>query len=378
MPKSNLFSELKIKSKTFRNRIILSPMCQYKSEEGFITEWHRQHYSRFAFSGLGGAFIESTAVTKTGRITHGCSGIWEDAQVSGLKTITTVFKEYGCVSGIQLAHSGRKGSSLRPWDGATSIEKNDGSEDVWATVAPSAIPLNDKSQTPKELTIDEMNKIKSDFCNATSRANEAGFEMLEIHGAHGYLLHSFFSPLSNQRHDQYGGSLKNRMSYILEVVQAVRSVWPDEKPLFYRISSSDGIDGGITIDHNITLVKSLEALGVDVIDCSSGGIIGSPILAKSRLVPGFQVPYSQKIKAETNSKTMAVGAIIDAEQAEAIITNKRADLIALGRELLADTQWVYRAATRLSPDSAKKFLPPSYSFYLTRRDKWLDREADPA
>ena len=202
--------------------------------------------------------------------------------------------------------------------------------------------------------------------------------MLEIHGAHGYLLHSFFSPLSNQRHDQYGGSLKNRMSYILEVVQAVRAVWPDEKPLFYRISSSDGIDGGITIDHSITLVKSLEALGVDVIDCSSGGIIGSPILSKSRLIPGFQVPYSQKIKAETHSKTMAVGTIIDAEQAEAIITNKRADLVALGRELLADTQWVYRAATKLSPDSAKKFLPPSYSFYLTRRDKWLDREADPA
>ena len=377
MSKSNLFSELKIRSQSFRNRIVLSPMCQYKANNGFITDWHRQHYSRFAFSGLGGAFIEATAVAKSGRITHGCTGIWKDEHVDGLKEITKVFKEHDCVSGIQIAHAGRKGSCLRPWDGATSIKKNNGLEDLWETCAPSSIAVNESFQTPRELSIQDIEKIKSDFCDAARRANEANFDMLEIHGAHGYLLHSFFSPLSNFRSDKYGGSLENRMLLPLEIVKAVRDVWPLKKPLFYRISSSDYVEGGNTISDNIILVQSLAGLGIDVIDCSSGGISGSPILAKSPIIPGFQVPYSQKIKEEVNIHTMAVGAIIDAEQAEDIISSNRADLVAIGRELLADPQWTYKAASKLIPENAHAYLPKSYSFYLSRRDKWLDRSAKP-
>ena len=377
MSKTKLFSELKIRGVSFRNRIILSPMCQYKAKNGFINEWHKQHYARFAFSGLGGAFIEATAVTENGRITHGCTGLWQDEQIDGLKQITEVFKQFGCVSGIQLAHSGRKGSCLRPWDGATSIKNNNSSENMWVTYAPSPIPVSEDSLIPKELSIDEIAKIKEDFCDATHRANEAGFEMLEIHGAHGYLLHSFFSPLSNQRRDKYGGNINNLMSFPVEVVKAVRAIWPDEKPLFYRISSTDNIKGGLSINDNIVLANVLRDCGVDVIDCSSGGIKGSPILAKSRLVPGYQVPFAEEIKKRSGVKTMAVGAIIDAEQAEKIIKTERADLIALGRELLADPQWTYKAALQLNPKNAYESLPPSYSFYLSRRDKWLDRSAQP-
>ena len=349
MSKSKLFSELKIKSQSLRNRIVLSPMCQYKAKNGFISDWHRQHYSRFAFSGLGGAFIEATAVSKNGRITHGCTGIWKDEHVDGLKDITKVFKEHNCVSGIQLAHAGRKASCLRPWDGATSIIKNNGPEDLWETYAPSALAVNENFQTPRELSIQNIEKIKSDFCNAAKRANEANFEMLEIHGAHGYLLHSFFSPLSNHRSDKYGGTLENRMLLPLEIVKDVRNVWPLNKPLFYRVSSSDYVEGGNTITDNIILAQALADLGVDIIDCSSGGISGSPILAKSPIVPGFQVPYSQKIKEEVDIQTMAVGAIIDAEQAETIISSNRADLVAIGRELLADPQCTYKSALKLSP-----------------------------
>ena len=377
MSNSHLFSELKIKSINFRNRIILSPMCQYFAQDGFITDWHKQHYSRFAFSGLGGAFLEATAVTKDGRITHGCLGIWKDHHIDKLREITAIFQEHKCVSGIQLAHSGRKGSCLRPWDGAISIIENTSDEKPWATFAPSPIPTSEGWQTPKELKKAEMEEIKLEFYNAANRANEAGFSMLEIHGAHGYLLHSFVSPISNKRTDNYGGNLANRISFPLEIVKIVRKAWPEHKPLFYRISSSDNINGGLTIEDNIILAKSLKNLGVDVIDCSSGGIKKSPTLSETRLVPGFQVPYSQQIKNEAKIKTMAVGAIIGAAQADSIITNDRADLVALGRELLADTQWSYKAAQKLDPERAKEFLPPSYSFYLTRRDAFLDRSADP-
>ena len=374
---SKLFSELKIKSIRFNNRVVLSPMCQYKATNGLVTDWHYQHYSRFAFSGLGGAFMEATAVSKEGRITHGCTGIWSDNQIGGLKKIAEVFKEHKCAIGIQLAHAGRKASCLRPWDGATSILKSEGPEKLWPIFAPSPIAINEKSKVPIKLEKKDIDRIKNDFVSAAIRANKAGFDMLEIHGAHGYLLHSFFSPLTNFREDEYGGSIENRMKFPLEVVEAVREAWPDGKPLFYRISSTDGQSGGVNIEDTIILAKMLKQLGVDVIDCSSGGISGSSTLAKSKIIPGFQVPYAHKLKKCVSIKTMAVGAIIDALQAEKIISQKRADLVALGRELLADTQWVYKAASTLTPENAKNYLPKSYSFYLSRRDRLLDRKAKP-
>ena len=378
MSETPLFSSLKIKSKTFRNRVVLSPMCQYKAKDGIISDWHLQHYSRFAFSGLGAAFIEATGVSPEGRIGHGCTGIWSDDHVEGLSKIVKTFNQYDCLSGIQLAHAGRKASFLRPWDGASPITENDKIEPAWQTIGPSAIPINNSSPVPKEMTIEDINRVKEDFKNAAIRANIAGFDIIEIHGAHGYLLHSFFSPISNMRNDQYGGNFENRIRFAMEMIADINSVWPENKPLFYRLSSIDAPGQGATIEDNVQLAKSLKIAGVDVIDCSSGGITGSPVLTKSKIIPGFQVPYSEKIKKEAEISSMAVGAIINADQANEIILNKRADLVAMGRELLADTQWVYKAATHFKLENAKSFLPDSYSFYLSRRDDFLDRSAKPA
>ena len=378
MSETPLFSSLKIKSKTFRNRVVLSPMCQYKAKDGIISDWHLQHYSRFAFSGLGAAFIEATGVSPEGRIGHGCTGIWSDDHVEGLSKIVKTFNQYDCLSGIQLAHAGRKASFLRPWDGASPITENDKIEPAWQTIGPSAIPINDSSPVPKEMTIEDINRVKEDFKNAAIRANIAGFDIIEIHGAHGYLLHSFFSPISNMRNDQYGGNFENRIRFAMEIIADIKSVWPENKPLFYRLSSIDAPGQGATIEDNVKLAKSLKIAGVDVIDCSSGGITGSPVLTKSKIIPGFQVPYSEKIKKDAKISSMAVGAIINADQANEIILNKRADLVAMGRELLADTQWVYKAATHFKLENAKSFLPDSYSFYLSRRDDFLDRSAKPA
>ncbi len=373
-----LFSSFKIKSKSFRNRIVLSPMCQYKAKDGVISDWHFQHYSRFAFSGLGAAFVEATGVSPEGRIGHGCTGIWSDNHVEGLSKIAKIFNEFKCLSGIQLAHAGRKASYLRPWDGASPITENDKVEPAWQTIGPSAIPINNSSPVPKEMTVEDINKVREDFKKAAQRADKAGFDIIEIHGAHGYLLHSFFSPLSNQRNDQYGGSFENRIRFALEIIADIKSVWPDNKPLFYRLSSIDAPGQGANLEDNIKLAKSLKSVGVDVIDCSSGGITGSPVLTKSKIVPGFQVPYSEKIKKDAEISSMAVGAIISADQANEIISNKRADLVAMGRELLADTQWAYKAATYFNLKNAKDYLPDSYSFYLSRRDEYLDRAAKPA
>ena len=378
MSETPLFSSLKIKSKTFRNRVVLSPMCQYKAKDGIISDWHLQHYSRFAFSGLGAAFIEATGVSPEGRIGHGCTGIWNDDHVKGVSKFVKIFNEYDCLSGIQLAHAGRKASFLRPWDGASPITENDKIEPAWQTIGPSAIPINNSSPVPKEMTIEDINRVKEDFKNAAIRANIAGFDIIEIHGAHGYLLHSFFSPISNMRNDQYGGNFENRIRFAMEIIADIKSVWPENKPLFYRLSSIDAPGQGATIEDNVQLAKSLKIAGVDVIDCSSGGITGSPVLTKSKIIPGFQVPYSEKIKKEAEISSMAVGAIINADQANEIILNKRADLGARGRELLADTQWVYKAATQFKLEKAKACLPDSYSFYLSRRDDFLDRSAKPA
>jgi len=373
-----LFSPFKIKSKTLRNRIVLSPMCQYKAKDGMISEWHLQHYSRFAFSGLGGAFIEATGVSPEGRIGHGCTGIWSDNHIEGLSKITKTFKDYNCVSGIQLAHAGRKASFLRPWDGASPITNEDTIEPAWQTIGPSAIPINDKSPVPKEMTKEDINKVRNEFRLAAQRADKAGFDMIEIHGAHGYLLHSFFSPISNQRNDEYGGSFENRIRFALEIIADIKSVWPDDKPIFYRLSSIDAPGEGATLEDNVRLAIALKQSGIDVIDCSSGGITGSPVLTKSKIIPGFQVPYSEKIKKEAEISSMAVGAIINPEQANDIIMKNRADLVAIGRELLADTQWVYKAATYFGLENSKDYLPESYSFYLSRRDEFLDRDAKPA
>ena len=353
-------------------------MVQTSSYDGFANNWHLVHLGSRAVGGAGLVMTEATAVEKKGRISLNDLGIWKDAHIPKLLEISSFIKNQGSVPGIQLAHAGRKASYLRPWDGASPITENDKAEPAWQTIGPSAIPINNSSPVPKEMTVEDINKVREDFKKAAQRADKAGFDIIEIHGAHGYLLHSFFSPLSNQRNDQYGGSFENRIRLALEIIADIKSVWPDNKPLFYRLSSIDAPGQGANLEDNIKLAKSLKSVGVDVIDCSSGGITGSPVLTKSKIIPGFQVPYSEKIKKDAEISSMAVGAIISADQANEIISNKRADLVAMGRELLADTQWVYKAATYFNLENAKDYLPDSYSFYLSRRDEYLDRAAKPA
>ena len=377
---SKLFDPIKIRGEEIKNRSWVSPMCQYSCEDGYANNWHMVHLGSRAVGGAGLVMSEAAAVEPEGRISPWDLGIWKDEHIEPLKEITKFISEQGSTPAIQLAHAGRKASAKEPWKGGLPLDKEDEEKGIysWKTVAPSSIALAEGWQVPKALEKKEIDDLVLSYVKSAKLAIEAGFQVLEIHAAHGYLLHSFLSPIANKRNDEYGGSLNNRMRFGLEVVESVRTVWPEKKPLFFRISSVDGAENGTKFEENISYARELKKAGVDIIDCSSGGIGGSPVLTKSKIIPGFQVPYSERIKKEANINTMAVGAIIEPDQAEDIITNGRADLIAIGRELLADTQWVYKAATKFGLSNSKDFLPDSYSFFLSRRDDYLDRSAKPA
>ncbi len=373
MAKSHLFSPFAIRSLTLRNRVVMSPMCQYMAIEGRMQGWHFAHHGRFAAGGLAVAFVEATGVTRNGRITHGCTGIWEDGQIEGLKRVTSLYKSFGVIPGIQIGHAGRRASCERPWDGAAPIKRASGPEPAWQTVGPSALPEKDGAPVPKELSEGEINEIVEAFKAAAHRALAAGFDILEIHGAHGYLIHSFFSPVSNRRSDSYGGSLENRMRFPLMVAEALRAIWPKDKPLFYRASSVDNVPGGLPIEDTVALAKALKEHGIDVMDCSSGGMSGPATLSSARIKPGYQVPYAAAVRRGAGIPTMAVGAIIEPKQAEAILADGDADLIALGRQLMAEPHWLYRAAIELGEENPSTVLDPHYSFYLERREKVLER-----
>lgn len=341
-------------------------MCQYLAVDGRIQDWHLAHHGRLALSGFACIFVEATAVTRDGRITHGCTGIWEDAQIEGMKRITDLHRAYGVVPGIQIGHAGRRASMARPWEGAHPLPA-DGDEKPWPAAGPSAVPERDGYPVPRELSVAEIEDIVEAFASAARRSLAAGFEIVEIHGAHGYLLHSFFSPIANRRSDAYGGSLAKRMHLPLQVADAVRRVWPKDKALFYRVSAVDGLDGGLTLEDSVALAKELKARGIDVIDCSSGGIAGPVTLSGRKLKRGFQVPFADTIRRDAAIATMAVGAIIDGPQAEAILKAGEADLIAIGREALADPNWAYHAAKALGLADPCAVLPRQYGFYLERR-----------
>ncbi|WP_210490909.1 NADH:flavin oxidoreductase/NADH oxidase [Microvirga antarctica] len=362
-PGPHLFTPLTIRAATFRNRIVLSPMCQYQAVDGHIGRWHLAHHSRFALGGLGAAILEATSVTADGRITPGCTGIYDDAHISGLRSITELYRDHGVLSGIQLSHAGRKGSTARPWEGAAPLEAN-GEEPAWRTVAPSAVPARPEWPVPLALCEDGIAAIVEAFRTATLRSYEAGFDFVEIHGAHGYLIHSFLSPLANQRNDRFGGSLENRMRFALMVAEAVRSVSSHDRPIFYRASVIDDVEGGVTLEDSIVLATALRERGVDVVDCSAGGIVGPVALGLLKQKPNFQVPLAAAIRAKAGVATMAVGLIIDPVSAENAVANGHADLIALGRELMADSNWVYRAARQLGVSNPEKVFPPEYAFYL--------------
>ena len=375
---SKLFEPIQLREIKSRNRIVVSPMCQYSANDGHVTDWHLVHLGKFAQGGAGIVFTEATAVEARGRITHGDTGIWSDAHVAGLHRVSSFVKSQGAVPGIQLAHAGRKASMARPWYGNGPLTQADlqRGDKPWQIVAPSDIPIGDEWLKPKPMDKRELDEVKAAFVAAAKRAHEAGFEIVELHAAHGYLLHTFLSPLSNLRADEYGGSRANRMRFPLEVAQAVRAAWPAQKPLFTRVSSIDDVEGGWSIEDTVAFAKELKSVGVDVVDCSSGGILGSATAATKTLlkrVPGFQIPFAERIRKEAGVTTMAVGLILTAQQAEEALKAGSADLIAVGREALYDPNWPLHAALALGVDPEYAHWPMQYGWWLTRRDGLLKK-----
>ena len=336
-----LFEPLSIKSITLKNRIAVSPMCEYSAEDGFANDWHLVHLGSRAVGGAGLIISEACAVSPEGRITAQDIGIWKEAHIANLKRITHFIKLQGSVAAVQLAHAGRKASCAQPWKGGQQLTENEGG---WQTVGPSAIAFTEGTLAPVALSKEAIKQVVDNFKIAALRSLEAGFEVLEIHAAHGYLIHEFYSPLSNFRDDEYGGSFENRIRLLMEIVEAVQSVWPADLPVFVRISATDWVDNGWNLNDSILLCKILKEKGVDLIDCSSGGNIGH---AKIPVGPGYQVPFSDQIKKQTAMFTGAVGMITEAQQAEEILNKKEADLIIIAREFLRDPYFPLHAADTL-------------------------------
>jgi len=338
----NLFQPLSIRSITLKNRIVVSPMCQYSSTDGFATDWHLVHLGSRAVGGAALVMAEASAVTADGRISPGDLGIWKDEHIANLARIAHFIREQNSIPAIQLAHAGRKASISRPWEGDSPISPEEGG---WTPIfAPSAIAFNNGAQVPHALSKQEIGIIVQAFADAARRALKAGFQVVEIHAAHGYLLHEFLSPLSNHRDDEYGGSFENRTRAVKEVVEAVRSVWLAELPLFIRLSATDWVEGGWDLDQSIRLAAMLKPLGVDLVDCSSGGLVPD---ARIPAGPGFQVPFAKAIREQVDILTGAVGIITDAEQADDILRKGEADIILMAREFLRDPYWPLHAAFKL-------------------------------
>ncbi len=366
MTSPTLLSPLTVRGLTLKNRVVISPMCQYSAIDGVVTDWHLVHLGRFAIGGAALVFVEATGVEARGRISPGDVGLWNDEQARALARIADFLKANGAAAGIQLAHAGRKGSTRRPWDGGAELAAGDlaKGEPPWETLAPSAIPFADNYPRPRAMSLADMAEVILAFRQATQRAEDAGFDVVEIHAAHGYLLHEFLSPLANHRTDQYGGDLAGRMRFPLEVVETVRAIWPTSKPLFLRVSASDYVDGGLIVDDTIAFAGAAKALGVDVVDCSSGGNTPTP----PTLYPGYQVPYAQAVRAGADIATMAVGLILDPRQAEDILIEGKADLIALARPALDDPNFAIHASAFLTG-------APDYGLAPTPAKSGLDRLA---
>jgi 2,4-dienoyl-CoA reductase-like NADH-dependent reductase (Old Yellow Enzyme family) len=338
---SHLFDPLKIRGVTFRNRIGVSPMCQYSYDEGMENDWGLVHLGSRAVGGAGLVIAEATAVEARGRISPKDLGIWTDAHVPPLARVAKFIEAQGAVAGIQLAHAGRKASTKVPWEGGGNVPDDEGG---WEIVAPSPIAFDQKYRVPHELAKEEIRGIQKAFIDGTVRAREAGFRFVELHSAHGYLSHSFLSPLSNQRSDEYGGSFENRIRFTMETARAMRAAWPEELPFCVRLSCSDWAPGGWTIEDSVELSRRLKSEGVDLIDCSSGGLVPH---AKIEIGPGYQVPFADAIRNGAGIATAAVGLITDPKQADSIIREGKADLVLLAREMLRDPYWPVRAAVAL-------------------------------
>jgi 2,4-dienoyl-CoA reductase-like NADH-dependent reductase (Old Yellow Enzyme family) len=340
---ASLFSPLKIKNITLKNRIVMSPMCQYSSIDGFSNDWHMVHLGTRAIGGTGLIIAEATAVAPEGRITPADLGLWKDEHIQGLSKIVDFLHFHGAVTGIQLAHAGRKASCSVPHDGGNQLALDNGG---WQTVAPGDLPFKDGDRVPEPLNTEGINKLISDFRAAAMRARIAGFDVIEIHAAHGYLLHEFLSPLSNNRKDEYGGSFENRIRLLINIIEAVKTEWPEENPLFVRISATEWTEGGWTTDDSVRLANIIKDKGVDLIDCSSGGNVYN---VKIPLLPGYQVPLSEEVR-KTGIMTGAVGLITSANQAESILQEGKADLVLFARELLRNPYLPLNAAREQGAD----------------------------
>ena len=350
-----LFTPLEVGGVTLRNRIGMSPMCQYSSVDGFATDWHVIHHASRAIGGVGLSIVEASAVTPEGRISPNDLGIWNDAHVEGLARVVDAIHEYGAAAGIQLAHAGRKACVARPWDGGLAIPPTDPGH--WRAIGPSAIAYDDAHQVPHAMDSQEIADVVVAFTAAAVRAASAGFDVVEVHAAHGYLLHEFLSPLANTRSDAYGTDFDGRTRLLLEVVDAVRAATPSDRPVLVRISATDHVDGGWTLEDTVRLTPLLYGAGAALIDCSSGGLHPAQQIAAG---PGYQVPYARAVRS-ARVPTAAVGIITEPQQAEQLLQDGDCDLVLLGRELLRDPYWPQRAARALGVDAAAAGLvPPQY------------------
>ena len=341
---SQLFSPLTLRALTVRNRVFVSPMCQYSSGDGAPNDWHFVHLGSRAVGGAGLVMTEATAVAPEGRITPSDLGLWSDAQVEAFRRLAAFIRAQGAAAGIQLAHAGRKASTDVPWRGGKPLPPAEGS---WETLAPSAVPFSASWPSPRAMTPADLAAVRDQFVGAARRALDAGFDVVEIHAAHGYLLHQFLSPLSNRRDDGYGGSFANRVRFPLEIAQAVRAAWPDDRPVFMRVSSTDWVDGGWNLSSSIELAKLLKAVGIDLVDCSGGGLVPD---AKIPAGPGFQTPAAAAIRREAGIATAAVGLITSPQQAEQIVATGQADAVFLAREFLRHPYWPLEAARALGAE----------------------------
>jgi 2,4-dienoyl-CoA reductase-like NADH-dependent reductase (Old Yellow Enzyme family) len=364
-----LFSPMTIRGLSLRNRIVVPPMHQYSAVKGFPTDWHLMNAGKFAAGGAGLVVVESTKVERRGCGTVGDLGVWDDAFIAPLSRLVRFIKEQGAAAGIQLGHSGRKARARRPWEGDGPLQRTLEIDDwdAWSPVAPSAIAHSEKWPVPRALERGEVKDLVQAWGQAARRAHAAGFEMLELHGAHGYLVHEFLSERSNQRTDEYGGSEANRMRFIIEIAESVRSHWPAEKPLFVRLSVQDNAGWGP--EQSARLAKTLKSKGVDVIDCSSGGITDQAPILGAEIKYNYQVPLSEYVRRQADIMTMAVGLIIHGDQAEQILRNGQADLIAVGREILNNPNWPMDAALKLGVDGPFRNVPPQFGYWLGTRAK---------
>ncbi|MEM9331338.1 MAG: NADH:flavin oxidoreductase/NADH oxidase [Pseudomonadota bacterium] len=373
---STLFSPFSLRNITFKNRIAVSPMSQYRAIDGVANHWHLVHLGRFALGGAGLVYAEATAVEKDGRRTPGDLGLWSDAHIETLKPISDFLTQEGAVPGIQLGHAGRKASERRPWHNETPLDAEDikeRGESPWPAIGPSALPYAEGWPEPKEMTEDEIKRVITAFGEAAGRAKDAGFKVIEVYAAHGFLVHQFLSPIANQRTDAWGGSLENRTRFAVEVAKSIRTYWPDSLPLAFRLSATDWLDGGLEIEDTIFATKALKEAGVDMIDCSTGGIGGKERPRRMEIKQGFQTPFAAEIRKTADVATMGVGFIWDPEYCETLIASGKLDMIALARELLDDPNWPLHAAKTLKFDENHTCAPIEAGWWLMKRDRLIQK-----